>query len=795
MKKFKFLALAVMAMLSTNAFAVHTLTSGAEQTIDGISYKVITVYDTEDAANGKINAVSAEMNNFTGTSITIPDEVSFKVQGTDDADTPQPIDKIATFKVVQIGSGVLGTPAANAFKDLTNVTSLTIGKYVQYIGATAFKGCTSLSSVTISEYEDPTGDKKLRQTQAFGAGIFENTTIGTLDLTKTTITTLNKYFEDTNASLTTVKLPATLVTIANSAFEKCGLLSNVDLSLCTKLTTIGSAAFGTTPSLTALDFSTCESLQYFTIDGTGTTVDGTKDVTPFVSAGGKNNKLTTLTLNVVKNKETKYIGTALQNLSALTTVNIAATKITALNANSLAGLDAITELEIPSTCVAIAATGKTGLTKLTLKATTLNISAASAFTMDKDLASTITIGNIAAASTLTAGAFVVPAGEGKTTVTIGNIAAAVTNTGALVNGKVAAFNIGSIANSLLVNFFGQAEKITFKGNITAALDATGIVANNALTELDFGSVLINTADLIPATAFDETYAPNLVKVTWQPAATPTAKGFNAAAFGSTDAVRAATTKFVQFITTQAVATYYGVESTNLKGARYSIVAAALSDIPVANNGTGNYYYGKFYNAASGKIAIKQDGATVIVYGAYVNSTEPTKVYVEQLHIIDGYYYIPATTPVIVKSSASADVKVETNNTGDDSMQYEKNSATLRSKLLCNPGSILGVDLNALAGANETIFAMGKTSKHNLKFLPVDDAASLSDAFYVKAPKSGAARLQVIWLDGSEPNDETTAIETIKQAVDSADIYNLAGQKVDANYKGVVIKNGKKMIQK
>lgn len=38
-----------------------------------------------------------------------------------------------------------------------------------------------------------------------------------------------------------------------------------------------------------------------------------------------------------------------------------------------------------------------------------------------------------------------------------------------------------------------------------------------------------------------------------------------------------------------------------------------------------------------------------------------------------------------------------------------------------------------------------------------------------------------------------AVKTVK--ADNGFIYNLAGQRVDANYKGVVIKNGQKMIQK
>ena len=45
------------------------------------------------------------------------------------------------------------------------------------------------------------------------------------------------------------------------------------------------------------------------------------------------------------------------------------------------------------------------------------------------------------------------------------------------------------------------------------------------------------------------------------------------------------------------------------------------------------------------------------------------------------------------------------------------------------------------------------------------------------------------------NGATSGINFIKTGQDNAPLYNLAGQRVDANYKGVVIKNGQKMIQK
>lgn len=41
---------------------------------------------------------------------------------------------------------------------------------------------------------------------------------------------------------------------------------------------------------------------------------------------------------------------------------------------------------------------------------------------------------------------------------------------------------------------------------------------------------------------------------------------------------------------------------------------------------------------------------------------------------------------------------------------------------------------------------------------------------------------------------STNINTVKAAAEDGAIYNLAGQKVDAAFKGIVIKNGRKMIQ-
>lgn len=64
--------------------------------------------------------------------------------------------------------------------------------------------------------------------------------------------------------------------------------------------------------------------------------------------------------------------------------------------------------------------------------------------------------------------------------------------------------------------------------------------------------------------------------------------------------------------------------------------------------------------------------------------------------------------------------------------------------------------------------------------------------YVKLPDAEARSLSIVFDDG-----ETTGITDVKGKKEDvrSDIFNLSGQRVGKNYKGVVIKNGRKMIQK
>ena len=61
-----------------------------------------------------------------------------------------------------------------------------------------------------------------------------------------------------------------------------------------------------------------------------------------------------------------------------------------------------------------------------------------------------------------------------------------------------------------------------------------------------------------------------------------------------------------------------------------------------------------------------------------------------------------------------------------------------------------------------------------------------------AGESGLYAVKVVYTPGAPTGIQTVKAETIDV---NAPIYNLAGQQVDSSFKGVVIQNGKKMIQK
>ena len=112
-----------------------------------------------------------------------------------------------------------------------------------------------------------------------------------------------------------------------------------------------------------------------------------------------------------------------------------------------------------------------------------------------------------------------------------------------------------------------------------------------------------------------------------------------------------------------------------------------------------------------------------------------------------------------------------------------------SREVAKPGEIV-VIYYGTGGSNYTNYRAQKVYT-----VPADDLLKVTDL-----PGNGVHLfyIDVYTYDGVEDIDDeyTTAIDAVdvQPAKKSTFIYNLAGQRVDSNYKGIVIKNGKKVLQ-
>ena len=140
--------------------------------------------------------------------------------------------------------------------------------------------------------------------------------------------------------------------------------------------------------------------------------------------------------------------------------------------------------------------------------------------------------------------------------------------------------------------------------------------------------------------------------------------------------------------------------------------------------------------------------------------------------------VPANTPLILKTSAA-----------DHKMVLTK----------ANPSVEVGTNLLQVTEENDNlssgVYRLGYSDADGVGFYPYSVASAAAGIVYLDPndiQTSGSARgLTMVFEDET---DGIISVERIKMNNDST-IYNLAGQKVGADYKGIVIVNGKKMLNK
>lgn len=688
----------------------------------------------------------------------------------------------------------------NKLFDSDNVTLKTVNmpqsdKFTT-LAENALANCIQLKTV------DFTKSLKLK---TLNDGCLSNTIINTLDFNKNIelVTLPAKPFVNatttTNKNLKTVilpwntaaagdnKCPVTAISTAFANCEKLTTITNLDLS---NVTTIDDGAFANDKALTAL-----------TLPTTLTNVNAS----PFVGCEA----LATLTF-----KGNAVAGTAVQIGSAAA---IFGTTVDALQTLVIEG-------DYTGTIKAGALSTCTKLNSLTIsegKTFSGTIEAAS-IKMDEGANATITFGKITGAI---AGAITGPVGTFKTTLTTGEFAPAADFANAIVSGVIDVATIAKISQKTGLVAIGTAEKIVISGDVTVAQDVPA--ANAALTAIEFNGLLGDgaTADIIAATTFNETNAANLQTVKFQPTTAPTVAVFNKNAFHTSAAALHPAEK-VTLTTTTAVAALYGDVATvfdaNLVNVKFNIVDV-VDPVPtyltVYGRADAEYFYGKMALDPAKKYAINKQteaGEQVTVYSAFVDASDK-KIYMDPLAITNGQYIIgdavalanskkaviirlkktdATVTAAVAKVEGGLSAQVEYSETADPStMRYTTGGVMVNDLQISS--KLFSSDFIGTTYVGKTLYAMMNPAKEGkLSWGKVDvDSYLPKEAAFVETAEADAARLSIVWLDGSE--DVTGIIERLNdQKFNNDAIYSLQGVRVSAPVKGqIYIKNGKKFFVK
>lgn len=106
--------------------------------------------------------------------------------------------------------------------------------------------------------------------------------------------------------------------------------------------------------------------------------------------------------------------------------------------------------------------------------------------------------------------------------------------------------------------------------------------------------------------------------------------------------------------------------------------------------------------------------------------------------------------------------------------------------------LIGATTDVTANGTQYAFTLGEDGNPVLHYVKAGLTIRQGKAYYV--PSDGIAKAEIVNI---VTNDEATAIMNIEndKTINSNAIYNISGQKVSADYKGIVIKNGKKMFVK
>jgi hypothetical protein len=739
MKKIKFLALAAFAMLSMNAFAdktpnvtAVTATPEISEGVAPLTYTGLTLKVSDDLKTIKEATAKVKASNYIGDATSVTIPATVRMY-VDDTGTTGFVGYV-NFDVTEV--------EANAFKNNATIETVTLGAKLTTINTSAFEGCTALGEISI---------------------------------------------------------PATVTTINGNAFKGCSSLGTFTLADDSQLGVLAESSLEGT-GLTTLDLSKATK---WVDTGDGNKVKGLQTINAIFGTAGKTSLLSVkLPETVTTIKQDAFKGDT--RLATVTNLD----KVTSIEQDAFNGTALSGELTLQGN-ITIGATAFSGCTKITA----------------------VTFGNIDGANTVATNAF---AGcTALETVTYGDIlhvdAVAATSTpakdGLVANTMFAlttvkTLNFGAISSKAKTTADGdkvfpanafcdmtKLETINITGKVTVAgvfkaaiFGYTGHTVSTTLTTINYIVEGADNTALFDKNAFavNGTYADDdMITLNTVEAV------YNVYKPTVAEADLDEKLQMVKLAASEPIAAEGKIGALQADGKTYKMLQA---------KGTSNYYYWFKVPATVVKSIDKTQasGAKVVVYSAYVDFSDYS-ICMNPLAVVDGKYYVKGgatkETVVIVKSSSEDAVEYNSTtktissiqtfggyagNTSCNELQYADKKYTYANIL--DDGTTFPKDGNDEC----TVWAWANPTKYGFMFTNLTDQQKGMSKGAIFMAVAGAAPeaeafARIKWLD---EDGNVTAIQEVKKAnASNGAIYNLAGQKVNASYKGVVIKDGKKYIQK
>ena len=293
----------IMLLSVVSAYAQDTFEK------DGLRYRITNSWDTP----GEVYVTKNEEGDYSG-DITIPAEVlhdkTYKVVGIDS----EAFKDCTDLTSVTIGNNVTSLEW-RLFMNCEGLTSVTIPSSVTNISSDVFQNCTSLESVTIPN-----------SVTSLGGGAFS----GCIKLSTVTLSDKLETIEGSLFSgcerLESITIPNSVTTIGYNAFSGCSKLSEVNLS--NKLKTIQWGAF-----------QNCESLESIVIPSTVTKIGGDGSGSVFSGC----TKLSSVNIpDGVKTIE----NSTFSGCASLTSIDLP-TSVTKIEGSAFSGCEALASINIP----------------------------------------------------------------------------------------------------------------------------------------------------------------------------------------------------------------------------------------------------------------------------------------------------------------------------------------------------------------------------------------------------------------------------------------------------------------